>query len=136
MQILKERKKKDEMNYFRDQTTVFCNKYEEDVNVPTVVNRFANIIVDIETFFNVDIDDEIENDEIDDTEEQKDIQENIFDKNQYESTHVQDEILDEDTLFEEFDETHADKMTRDSARNLKNTLEKVKKIPVWAKLPA
>ena len=46
-----------ETYYFRDQSTVFCNKYEEDVMVPTVANKLANIIVSIE--INNDIDSEI-----------------------------------------------------------------------------
>ena len=52
-----EDKESAERNYFRDQSTVFCNKYEEDVMVPTVANKLANIIVCIET--NNDIDTEI-----------------------------------------------------------------------------
>ena len=34
--------------HFKDQSTVFCNKYEEDDSVPTVANKLANIIVDFE----------------------------------------------------------------------------------------
>ena len=38
----------------RDQSTVFCNKYEEDVKVPTVANRLANIIVSVEIINGID----------------------------------------------------------------------------------
>ena len=43
----------------------FCNKYEEDVSVETVVARFATIISVVETAYNIDdIEDEIDNEEI------------------------------------------------------------------------
>jgi hypothetical protein len=38
----------DKTHFFRDQSTVFCNKYEEDVMVPAVANKLANIIVAVE----------------------------------------------------------------------------------------
>ena len=52
-------------NHFHDRTTVFCNKYEEDVSVETVASRFATIISIVETAYNIDaIEDEIDNGEI------------------------------------------------------------------------
>ena len=44
----------EETYFFRDQSTVFCNKYEEDISVPSVANRLANIIVDVEIANNID----------------------------------------------------------------------------------
>ena len=125
-------RKSDAANFFRDQTTVFCNKYEEDVNVPTVANRFANIIVDMETFFNVDIEDEIENEELQTFDEPSlnDNGENLLDGMKNESSIVEDEIWNENTFFQEFDESHAENLKNKSARTLKSTTNKVKKIPV------
>ena len=39
-------KQNEEINYFRDESSVFCNKYEENVISSTVANRLANIIVE------------------------------------------------------------------------------------------
>ena len=36
-----------------EQTSMFCNKYETDVTLPTVANRIADIIVDYETKRNI-----------------------------------------------------------------------------------
>ena len=101
----KKENKYDETNFFRDQTTVFCNKYEEDVNVPTVANRFANIIVDVETFFNANIDDEIENEELYNPDEHfpTENNQNIPEESQTKSIFVQDEIVNENNFFKEFD---------------------------------
>ena len=105
-------KEKDETNYFRDQSSVFCNKYEEDVNVPTVANRFANIIVDVETFYNIDIEDEIENEECNASDElsPNDKAQSMSSENGNKSRFVQDEVFNESNFFQEFDESHADNL--------------------------
>ena len=61
-----EEAKSENKTFFRDQSSVFCNKYEEDVSAPTVANRLANIIVEAEIHFGLEIDDEIEKEEFDD----------------------------------------------------------------------
>ena len=128
----KKEKKIDETNFFRDQTTVFCNKYEEDVNVPTVANRFANIIVDVETFYNIDIEDEIENEECNASDElsPNDKAQSMYRENENKSRFVQDEVFNESNFFEEFDESHAENLMNVSSQNLNSTLKKLKKIPV------
>ena len=69
-----------ETYYFRDQSTVFCNKYEEDVMVPTVANKLANIIVSIE--INNDIDSEIYQPDKADINDEIDLEEvNMFMEN-------------------------------------------------------
>ena len=37
-----------------DQTSMFCNKYETDTNLPTVANRMADMIIDYESSNNID----------------------------------------------------------------------------------
>ena len=46
--------KENEVHCFRDESTLFSNKYEEDVSAPTVANKLANIIVDIEISKGID----------------------------------------------------------------------------------
>ena len=43
----------DDVNYFRDHSTVFCNKYEQDMHVETVANRLATIICGVETEYKI-----------------------------------------------------------------------------------
>ena len=38
----------DKNSMFKDQTTVFMNKYHEDVDVPSIANKLADMIVEYE----------------------------------------------------------------------------------------
>merc|ERR1712105_533172 len=37
-----------------DQMSIFCNKYETDLNLPTVVNKMADMVIDLECRGNMD----------------------------------------------------------------------------------
>ena len=50
-----EEEKNEGTKFFRDQSSIFCNKYEEDVNTSTVANKLANLITEAEVFYGVDI---------------------------------------------------------------------------------
>ena len=53
----------------KDHTTLFCNKYETDINLPTVINRMADIIIDYEANHNIigEVEDEIDLEYFDDS---------------------------------------------------------------------
>ena len=57
----------DGTKFYRDETTVFCDKYESDISKSTVANRLATVIIEYEQEqgYNGDIDDEIEIEEPD-----------------------------------------------------------------------
>ena len=97
---------------FRDQSTVFCNKYEEDGSLPTVANRLADIIADFEIKNGIDseeyrADKADVNDEID--LEEIDMFMDSFENNQgdrHQETHqkeVRDEIYDDNEDIDEID---------------------------------
>ena len=113
---------KDETHYFRDQTSVFCNKYEEDLNVPTVANQLANIISEVEVYYSLDIDDEIDNDEMS--------FEDMIYHVENEESFVEDEVFKEAEFFAEISETEIENISKQSSGRNRSTLEKVSKIPV------
>jgi hypothetical protein len=117
----------DETNLFRDQTTVFCNKYEEDLKVHTVANKLANIIADAEIIYNIEIDDEIENEEMPDSE-QEIRRDSNFSEN--ENMFLQDELFNENEIFQSIGKSQAENLMKASRNNINSTLNKIKKIPV------
>ena len=120
-----EEQKNEETKFFRDQSSIFCNKYEEDVNVSTVASKLANMITEAEIHYAVDIEDELENEDLEEfpeAENEWNLSENdIF---------VEDEFLNEDDFFEEIQEDLATEMHQQSNRNVKRTLDRVSKISV------
>ena len=123
-----EEKKNEEKNYFRDQSSIFCNKYEEDVNVPTVANRLANLIVETETYYGLDIDDEIHNEEIKESNENIQFEEHPEHQGQWH--HLEDEVFNEAEFFEDILEDEAQSISKTASTKMRKTLGKVLKIPV------
>ena len=124
-----EENKNEEMSYFRDQTSVFCNKYEEDVSIPTVANRLANIIVEAETHYNIEFIDEINKEEIEESSECTGSENYV---NQYANldSYVNDEVFKEAEFFKDILETDVRSNGEKAKIQVKNTLDKVSKIQV------
>ena len=123
----------EETHYFRDQSTVFCNKYEEDVRVPSVANKMANMIVHFEITNNidpshyrpdkVDINDEINLEEIDEFQEDIDMENTNETHHPSQFTEVKDEIC------EEMEESIAN-VSKHSKEIFSETLSRIEKISV------
>ena len=93
-----------------------------------MANRLANLIVEAETHFNLEINDEVIIDEIEENNTYE------FDTNQSDdenlSSYLDDEVFKEADFFRDIMETDAQSRKEESKRNIRNTLEKVSKIPV------
>ena len=102
----------------QDHASIFCNKYCEDINLPTVANRFADIVVDYEINKNIlinekedfDIEDQRESEESEETflrqvdneldNQEYDIEENLSSLSKSHNPNVHDEVDDDiDTLI-------------------------------------
>ena len=116
----------DESTFFRDQTSVFCNKYEEDVNVPTVANNLANMIVEAETHFNVEIVDEIENEEIQEIEQggNEELGKLVG------AAFLEDEVFKEKDFLEDILESDMQLLEETAEKINDDVLKKMKKISV------
>jgi hypothetical protein len=127
-----------EKMFFRDQTTIFCNKYETDVNASTVASKLANLIVNIETSKNIDlnicsedldVNDEINLEEIDffiDEVETEDIKGNA----EYE---LKDEFVKDNEISVHFtrqNEEETKELTNQSKKRIRETLNNIEKISV------
>ena len=79
---------KDDRQYFQDGSSVFMNKYCEDLNLPTVVNKMADMIIEYETLkripFDADSDFEVDDEIVPEEEYLKLINKEC--KDQFEST--------------------------------------------------
>jgi hypothetical protein len=115
-------KKKEEASFFRDQTSVFCNKYEEDINIPTVASRLANIISEAEEHFELEIPDEIENEEIN--------PDTIIHPTENGSMNLEDEVFKEAHIFDDILEADIERLSKKSAQKIRRTLDRVAKISV------
>ena len=118
-------KQNEEIKYFRDESSVFCNKYEEDLQSQTIANRLASLIVEAEMHYNVSFEDEIEKEEIEESnlcssESEAEAEEMV----------LEDEFLNEEDFFQDILECDAEKISNLSKSNFNNTLNKVSKIPV------
>jgi hypothetical protein len=100
--------------------------------VPTVANRLANIMVDVEILYHIDVEDEVENNDFtpEDQVFSEDIHEKESEENKNPSNFVQDEVLNEASFFKELDESNAERLAQSSTKQMKNTTEKIKKNPV------
>ena len=119
-----EETKREKKIFFRDQSSVFCNKYEEDVSAPTVANRLANIIVEAEIHFGLEIDDEIEKEEFDDNVDYPERNRVVMEMD------FEDELLNDESFFQEIMESDVDTIAKTSRDRIRNTLDKVSKIPI------
>ena len=118
-------KQNEEIKYFRDESSVFCNKYEEDLQSQTIANRLASLIVEAEMHYNVSFEDEIEKEEIEESnlcssESEAEAEEMV----------LEDEFLNEEDFFQDILQCDAEKISNLSKSNFNNTLNKVSKIPV------
>ena len=130
--------KVDEQTFFRDQSTVFCNKYEEDVGVPTVANKLANIIVNVEILNKIDYEDyEAENLDINDEinlEEVKEFWDDINIEVVDQNKHFQEYKEVEDEFCQNVEDRQNEKDIKKTSKNQRiiysETLRRMEKISV------
>ena len=118
-------KENEDVKYFRDESSVFCNKYEEDMNSRTVTNRLANLIVEAEIYYNIEIDDEIDKEEVDDSNLELSETEN-----EVGAKIPEDEFLNDEKFFQEILEFEADKICKQASSQISSILKKIEKIQV------
>ena len=106
-----------ESNFHRDQSTVFCNKYEEDVFVPSVANRLANIIINIE--INNDIDSEMYKSDMADINDEinlEEVDQFLDDLNNEGDMYKSQTVLNLEGLKDEFNEEEDDVPEEETVR--------------------
>ena len=90
--------------FYRDETTVFCDKYETDKSKNSVANRLATIIVDFErTIKNIKNEDEKYNFEIEDEIETAEI--DLIDNDSF-----LDELMREENIYQEQNKKNMDRL--------------------------
>ena len=128
----------DEKMFFRDQSTIFCNKYESDMKATTVANKLANLIGNLENFKEddlclhsqtMDMNDEINLEEIDEFLDTMETEDGGIQS----QTDITDEFVKDDEwnmLFRHQTEQSSKQLSDKAKEKIKETVSKIEKISV------